>query len=115
MADTYKTATHLPRQKNSDSAINMKLLDMLSKIRAPLPLASPMMLLYARQAIAGAASHIHMAGLCRSSALAAMIARWKVIVNKTSHMMRAKPNLQGIKDAVVSNGVWDSKEAAQRK
>ena len=80
--------------------MNMKLLEMLSKVRAPLLLASPTMLLYARQAIAGAATHIHMAGLCLSSALAAVMARWKIIVNRTSHMIRAKPNLQGSKDAV---------------
>ena len=97
---SHNTATHVPRQKNSDSAMNMKLLETLSKVRAPSLLASPTMLLYARQAIAGAATHIHMAGLCRSSALAAVMTRWKVMVNKTSHMIRAKPNLQGSKDAV---------------
>ncbi len=49
---TNNTATHIPRQKNSDSAMNMKLLETLSKVRSPLQLASPTMLLYARQAIA---------------------------------------------------------------
>ncbi len=44
-----------------------------------------------------------MAGLCLSSALAAVMALWKVMVKRSSHMMRAKPNLQGSRDAVVSN------------
>ena len=52
MVDTHETATHIPRQKNSDNAMKMKLLETLSKVRAPVQLASPTMLLYARQTIA---------------------------------------------------------------
>jgi len=100
LVDTHKTAAHIPRQKNSDSAMNMKLLETLSKVRAPSLLASPTMLLYARQAMVGAATYIHMAGLCRSSALAAVMTRWKVMVKRSSHMIRAKPNLQGSQDAL---------------
>ena len=100
LVDTHKTAAHIPRQKNSDSAMNMKLLETLSKVRASSLLASPTMLLYARQAMAGAATHIHMAGLCQSSALAAVMTRWKVMVKRSSHMIRAKPNLQGSQDAL---------------
>ena len=44
--------------------------------------------------MAGAATHIHMAGLCLSSALAARTARWNVMVKRTSHMISAKPKLQ---------------------
>ena len=44
-----------------------------------------------------------MAGLCLSSALAAVMALWKIMVKRSSHIMRAKPNLQGSRDAVVSN------------
>lgn len=92
---TYVSLLHLsPRQKKRDSAMYMKLLDTLLNIMAPFSFRSPTMLLYAKQAMAGAATHIHMDGRCRSSAFAANTARWNVTVNSTSHMMRANPNLQ---------------------